>query len=85
MIYFIVGVNGGGKTTTIGKLAHRFKQQHKKVLIAAADTFRVAAVEQLEVWAKRADVGFVSLEKGNPAAVVYEAVERAKTENVDLI
>lgn len=84
-LYFVVGINGGGKTTTIGKLAHRFKQQNKTVLVAAADTFRAAAVEQLAVWAQRASVGFISLEKGNPAAVVYEAIERAIEQKADVL
>lgn len=80
------GVNGTGKTTTIGKLAHRFKSEGKSVLITACDTFRAAAVEQLERWAERADV---AIEKGpenaDPASVAYKAIERAQKENIDVV
>ena len=84
-IYFITGVNGAGKTTLIGKLAYKFKQQDKKVLIAAGDTFRAAAEEQLDIWSKRAGASIVRRDKADPASVVYEAIEKAKGENYDVI
>ena len=84
-IYFITGVNGAGKTTLIGKLAYKFKQQGKKVLIAAGDTFRAAAEEQLDIWSKRAGASIVRRDKADPASVVYEAIEKAKSENYDVI
>lgn len=75
-----------GKTTSIGKIANRLKKDNKKILVAAADTFRAAAVEQLEVWAKRADVDIVKKPEGtDPAAVVYEAIKVAKENNTDII
>jgi len=84
-IYFIAGVNGVGKTTLIGKLAHRFKIEGKKVLIAAGDTFRAAAEEQLEIWSKRAGADIVRRDKADPASVVFEAIQKAKDENYDVI
>lgn len=84
-IYFITGVNGVGKTTLIGKLAYQFKQSGKRVLVAAADTFRAAAEEQLDIWSKRAGADIVRKDKGDPAAVVYEAIEKAKNENYDIL
>ncbi len=85
-VVLMVGVNGAGKTTTIAKLAHREKMQGKKVLVAAADTFRAAAVEQLEVWAKRVGVGFYSKGTGaDPAAVAYEAVDHALSKGYDIV
>ena len=84
-IYFVAGVNGAGKTTLIGKLAKKFKDSGKKVLLAAGDTFRAAAEEQLEVWAKRAGVDIVRRDKADSASVVYEAIEKAKKENFDII
>lgn len=84
-IYFITGVNGAGKTTLIGKLAYRFKNQGKKVLIAAGDTFRAAAEEQLDIWSKRAGADIVRRDKADPASVVYEAIQKAKNENYDVI
>ena len=84
-IYFVTGVNGVGKTTLIGKLAYQFKQSGKKVLVAAADTFRAAAEEQLDIWSKRAGADIVRKDKGDPAAVVYEAIEKAKNENYDIL
>ena len=84
-IYFITGVNGVGKTTLIGKLAYQFKQSGKKVLVAAADTFRAAAEEQLDIWSKRAGADIVRKDKGDPAAVVYESIEKAKNENYDIL
>ena len=84
-IYFVAGVNGAGKTTLIGKLAKKFKDPGKKVLLAAGDTFRAAAEEQLEIWAKRAGVDIVRRDKADSASVVYEAIEKAKKENFDII
>lgn len=84
-IYFISGVNGVGKTTLIGKLAYRFKLDNKKVLIAAGDTFRAAAEEQLNTWSKRAGADIVRRDKADPASVVFEAIQKAKNENYDVI
>lgn len=85
-IFLFVGVNGAGKTTTIGKLAHQMKSEGKKVLLAAADTFRAGAIHQLEVWGERAGVDVVAgQEGGDPSAVVFDAVEKAKTENYDIL
>lgn len=85
-VVMMVGVNGVGKTTTIAKLAHRAQMQGKKVLIAAGDTFRAAAIDQLAVWAKRLDCGFFSKEEGSdPAAVAYEAMEKCVAEGYDLL
>jgi len=84
-IYFISGVNGVGKTTLIGKLAYRFKLESKKVLIAAGDTFRAAAEEQLNIWSKRAGADIVRRDKADPASVVYEAIQKAQSEKYDVI
>lgn len=84
-IYFIAGVNGAGKTTLIAKLAYQFKQEGKKVLIAAGDTFRAAAEEQLNIWSERAGADIVRRDKADPASVVYEAIQKAKNENYDII
>lgn len=84
-IYFITGVNGAGKTTLIGKLAYRFKQEGKKVLIAAGDTFRAAAEEQVDIWSKRSGADIVRRDKADPASVVYEAIQKARKENYDVI
>lgn len=85
-VIMFVGVNGAGKTTTIGKMAARFKDQGKKVLLAAADTFRAGATEQLDVWAKRDGVDIVTgPENGDPAAVVFDAVKKAKNEHYDIL
>ncbi len=85
-VIMFVGVNGAGKTTTIGKMAALFKSQGKKVLLAAADTFRAGATEQLDVWAKRDGVDIVTgPENGDPAAVVFDAVQKAKKENYDIL
>ncbi|NRO53597.1 signal recognition particle-docking protein FtsY [Lactobacillus helveticus] len=85
-VYLFVGVNGAGKTTTIGKLAKRFKDEGKSVIMAAADTFRAGAVEQLVEWGKRVDVPVVTgKEKADPASVVYDATERAIKENADYL
>lgn len=84
-IYFIAGVNGAGKTTLIAKMAYHFKQDGKKVLIAAGDTFRAAAEEQLNIWSERAGADIVRRDKADPASVVYEAIQKAKVENYDVI
>ncbi|RNB76460.1 signal recognition particle-docking protein FtsY [Brevibacillus panacihumi] len=85
-VILFVGVNGVGKTTTIGKMAHMFKQQGKKVLLAAGDTFRAAAIEQLEVWGDRVGVEVIKQQQGSdPAAVIYDAVQAAKSRNVDVL
>jgi fused signal recognition particle receptor len=84
-IYFIAGVNGAGKTTLIGKMAYLFKQQGKRVLIAAGDTFRAAAEEQADIWSKRSGADIVRRDKADPASVVYEAIQKAKNENYDVI
>ena len=86
MVMFVVGVNGVGKTTTIGKLALRFQEIGRSVMLAAADTFRAAADEQLAVWAERAKVPIIRHQEGSdPAAVVYNAVQAAKARNIDLL
>ncbi len=84
-IYFIAGVNGAGKTTLIGKLAYRFIKEGKKVLIAAGDTFRAAAEEQLDIWSKKAGADIVRRDKADPASVVYEAIQKAKNERYDVV
>ena len=85
-IILMVGVNGVGKTTTIGKLANRYKQEGKKVLLAAGDTFRAAAIEQLEVWASRSNVDIIKHQEGaDPGAVVFDAIKAAKARKVDLL
>jgi fused signal recognition particle receptor len=85
-VIMVVGVNGTGKTTSIGKLACYFREQGKKVLLAAADTFRAAAIDQLEVWAKRAGVDVIKQREGSdPAAVVYDALQAAKARRVDVV
>jgi fused signal recognition particle receptor len=82
----VVGVNGAGKTTTIGKLAHQFKNNGKKILLGAADTFRAAAVDQLEVWAKRSDVEMVrGQHNADPASVAYQAIERGVAIGADVV
>ncbi|GFH42031.1 hypothetical protein Hs30E_05820 [Lactococcus hodotermopsidis] len=85
-VMMFVGVNGVGKTTTIGKLANRFRNEGKKVLLAAADTFRAGATDQLVEWAHRSDVEIVvGKEKSDPASVVFDAVKKAKTESYDIL
>jgi fused signal recognition particle receptor len=85
-VYLIVGVNGVGKTTTIAKLAHRLKKQGRTVLLAAGDTFRAGAIEQLKRWAERVGVEFVGSEPGrDPAAVAFDAVEQAQAKGVDVV
>lgn len=85
-VILVVGVNGVGKTTSIGKIANRLKQDGKKVVVAAADTFRAAAVEQLEIWANRAGCDIVKREEGvDPASVVYDAIKITKEKNADVL
>lgn len=85
-VILFVGVNGVGKTTTIGKLAHRYKQQGKKVLLAAGDTFRAGAIEQLEVWGERVGVEVIKQQAGSdPAAVMFDAVQAAKQRQADVL
>jgi fused signal recognition particle receptor len=85
-VILVVGVNGTGKTTTIGKLASRLRDHGHKVVLGAADTYRAAAEEQLEIWAERAQAGFVGGERGgDPAAVAYDAIERAERDGADVV
>ncbi len=85
-VVLVIGVNGVGKTTTIGKLAHNFEAQGKRVLLCAADTFRAAAADQLEIWANRANVQIVRQHEGaDPAAVVFDAIQAAKARGTDII
>ena len=85
-VIMVIGVNGVGKTTSIGKMAHMYKEMGKKVIIAAADTFRAAAIEQLEVWADRADAEIIKQHEGSdPAAVIYDAIGAAKNRGADIL
>ncbi|NLL70159.1 MAG: signal recognition particle-docking protein FtsY [Epulopiscium sp.] len=86
MILLVIGVNGVGKTTTIGKLAYQIKSQDKKVLLAAADTFRAAAIDQLKIWGNRAGVDVIHHQEGSdPGAVIYDAIQAAKSRKVDVL
>ena len=85
-VIMVIGVNGAGKTTTIGKMCHQFKNEGKKVLVAAADTFRAAAIDQLQVWTDRAGVDIVKHAEGSdPGAVVYDALDAAKARGCDVV
>jgi fused signal recognition particle receptor len=85
-VIFVVGVNGVGKTTTIGKLANRWKKDGATVILAAADTFRAAAIEQLEVWARRSDVVIIKQKSGaDPSAVIYDALSAAQSRGADMV
>lgn len=85
-VIVVIGVNGVGKTTSIGKICHVLKQQGKKVLMAAGDTFRAAAIDQLEIWAERADVDIIRHTEGaDPSAVIFDAIAAAKARNFDVI
>lgn len=84
-VILMVGVNGVGKTTTIGKLAYRFKQEGKKVLLIAGDTFRAGAIEQLQQWADKVQVDIVFKENSDPSSVVYDGIIKAKEENYDVV
>ena len=86
LIILMVGVNGSGKTTTIGKIAHKFRQEGKSVLLAAADTFRAAAGEQLEIWGDRAGVSVIKHQEGaDPSAVIFDAIKSAKAKSIDVL
>lgn len=86
LVIIVVGVNGVGKTTTIGKLAYKYKKEGKKVLLAAGDTFRAAAVDQLEIWSQRTGINMIKHSEGSdPAAVIYDAIYAAKARNVDVL
>lgn len=86
LVIMVVGVNGVGKTTTIGKLAYKYKKEGKKVLLTAGDTFRAAAVDQLEIWSQRAGINMIKHSEGSdPAAVIYDAIYAAKARNVDVL
>lgn len=85
-VIMVVGVNGAGKTTTIGKLAYQFRNSGKKVMLGAGDTFRAAAVDQLDIWAQRSGVGIVKAQMGSdPAAVAYQAVEKGLADGADVV
>jgi fused signal recognition particle receptor len=85
-VYLICGVNGVGKTTSIAKLAHRLRSEGRSVLVAAADTYRAGAVEQLKIWAERVGAGFVGGQRGgDPAAVAYDAIEAAQVRGIDVL
>jgi len=85
-VFMVVGVNGGGKTTTVGKLAYQYSSQGRKVLVGAADTFRAAAVEQLEVWANRVGADLIKQSKGSdPSAVAFDSIHAAKARDIDLV
>lgn len=85
-VILVVGVNGVGKTTSIGKLAHKLKQEGKQVVLAAGDTFRAGAIEQLEVWGQRADVDVIKQSPGSdPAAVIFDGIKAAKSRNADVL
>ena len=85
-VFMVVGVNGVGKTTTIGKIAHHYASKKKKILIGAADTFRAAAVEQLEIWAKRVGADFIKQSEGSdPSAVAFDSIKAAHSRDIDLV
>jgi len=85
-IILVIGVNGAGKTTSIGKIAHNLKKDGKKVLLGAGDTFRAAAIDQLKVWSDRVDVDIISHQEGSdPAAVIYDSIQAAKARNIDVL
>lgn len=86
LIILMIGINGGGKTTSIGKIAHKCRQQGKTVMLAAADTFRAAASEQLEIWGDRVGVNVVRHQEGaDPSAVIYDAIQSAKAKEIDVL
>jgi fused signal recognition particle receptor len=86
LVILMIGINGGGKTTTIGKLAHRLKNEGNTVMLAAADTFRAAAAEQLVVWGERNDINVIKHQEGaDPSAVIYDAIQSAKAKNIDVL
>ena len=82
----MIGINGGGKTTSIGKLAHKLKQEGKSIMLAAADTFRAAAAEQLVIWGERNGVNVIRHQEGaDPSAVIFDAIQSAKAKNIDVL
>lgn len=86
LIILVIGINGGGKTTTIGKLAHKCKKAGKTVMLAAADTFRAAAAEQLSIWGERNGINVVKHQEGaDPSAVIFDSIQSAKAKNVDVL
>lgn len=86
LVILMIGINGGGKTTSIGKLAHKLRQEGKTVMLAAADTFRAAATEQLCIWGDRVGVNVVKHQEGaDPSAVIYDAIQSAKAKNIDVL
>jgi len=86
LVILMIGINGGGKTTSIGKIAHKCKTEGKTVLLAAADTFRAAAAEQLEIWGERVGVNIIRHQEGaDPSAVIYDAVQSAKAKKIDVL
>lgn len=86
LVILMIGINGGGKTTSIGKIAYKLKQEGKTVMLAAADTFRAAAAEQLDIWADRAGVNVIKHQEGaDPSAVIYDAVQSAKARKIDVL
>lgn len=86
LVVLMIGINGGGKTTTIGKLAHRLKSEGKSVMLAAADTFRAAAAEQLAIWGERNGINVVKHQEGaDPSAVIFDAIQSARAKNIDVL
>ncbi|MDO4545059.1 MAG: signal recognition particle-docking protein FtsY [Bacillota bacterium] len=86
LVILMIGINGGGKTTSIGKIAYRLKREGKTVILAAADTFRAAAAEQLDIWGKRVGVNVIKHKEGaDPSAVIYDAIQSAKAKNIDVL
>ena len=86
LVILMIGINGGGKTTSIGKLAHRLKSQGKTVMLAAADTFRAAAAEQLAIWGERNGINVVKHQEGaDPSAVIFDAIQSAKAKKIDVL
>lgn len=86
LVILMIGINGGGKTTTIGKLAHKCKKQGKTVMLAAADTFRAAAAQQLVIWGERNDINVIRHQEGaDPSAVIFDAIQSAKAKNIDVL
>lgn len=86
LVILMIGINGGGKTTSIGKIAYRLKSQGKTVMLAAADTFRAAAAEQLSIWGERVGINVIKHQEGaDPSAVIYDAIQSAKAKNIDVL
>lgn len=86
LVVLVIGINGGGKTTTIGKLAYKCRKEGRTVMLAAADTFRAAAAEQLVIWGQRNNVNVIKHKEGaDPSAVVYDAIQSAKAKGIDVL